>query len=454
MLITRDKSFYKTLIALAVPIALQNLITFAVGFADNLMIGSLGDNAVAGVYMGNQIQTVLQMFTVGIEGAILILGAQYWGKKDTGSIKKIIGVAFKFALGCGLLFTLAATIFPHQVLSLLTNDINVIKEGEVYLRIVGFSYLLFAFTQMFIASLRSVETAKLGLYVSIMALFVNIGLNYILIFGIPGVVPAMGVRGAAIATVVSRVVEFLFVLYYVKFKDKKLSLTLKDIVSHDKLIFKDFIRYGLPVFGGQVVWGCNMIANTIILGRFSAEVITATAVTGMLHNMIYIWMTGLSGGVGIIVGKTVGEGKVEKVKEISKTVQIMFVIVGLISSAVVFLLKDGFISLYDISPEAIEYSKQFINVITITIIGTCYQAACLFGLVKSGGDISFVFKNDTIFVFLVVIPSSVIALMLGAAPWIVFACLKCDQILKCFVAVVKINKYNWIKNLTRDTAKN
>ncbi len=451
MLKNKDGSFFKVLLTLAIPISMQNLITYAVGFADNLMIGTLGDNAVSGVYMGNQVQTVLQMFTMGIEGAILILGAQYWGKKDVVSIRKIIGVAYKFSFVCGLLFMLAATVFPYQVISLLTDDVNVIEEGAVYLGIVGFSYLFFASSQMLIASLRSVETAKLGFYVSVMALFVNVGLNYLLIFGVGDIIPAMGVKGAAIATLISRIAEFGFVLYYVKFRDKKLMLKFKDIIGLDKVMFGDFVKYGLPVFGGQVVWGCNMVANTVILGRFTSEVIAATAVTGMLHNLVYVWMAGLSSGVGIITGKTVGEGKIEKIKSYSKKVQILFLGVGVISGAIVFALKEPFIGLYDISPEAMDYSRQFINVISISIIGTCYQAACLFGLVKSGGDISFVFKNDTIFVFLVVIPSAVIASLLGAEPWIVFACLKCDQILKCFVAFVKINKYNWIKNLTRDT---
>ena len=202
-----------------------------------------------------------------------------------------------------------------------------------------------------------------------------------------------------------------------------------------------------------MVWSANMMANSMILGRYSAGVIAATSITGMLHNLIYVWMNGLSSAVGILTGKTVGAGQYEKMKEYAKTVQVIFLIVGLLSGAAVFLARDGFISLYNASPEAQEYSRQFINVISVTIIGTCYQAACLFGLVKSGGDISFVFKNDTIFVFGVVIPSALIAMWLGAPPWVVFACLKCDQILKCFVAVVKINRFNWMKNLTRDTQK-
>ena len=446
---TKDKSFYKTLITLAIPISLQNLITYGVNFADNVMIGSLGDNAISGVYVGGQLQQVLQMFVAGIEGAILILAAQYWGKKDTDSIRKVVSVGVKFALAVGILTTLCAALFPAQIIGLFTGEAGVIQEGAAYLQIVAFTYLFFCVTQVMIASMRSVETAKIGLYISMMAFVVNVGLNWVLIFGHLGF-PALGVRGAALATLIARILETTVAVVYVFVVDPKLRFGVRDLLRTDRQLLKDFIRYGLPIIGGQVVWAVNSLANTKILGCYSAGVIAAASITGMLHNLIYVWMNGLSSAVGIITGKTVGAGLYEKMKEYSKTVQMIFLFVGLISGAVVFLLRDGFIGLYDASPEAIQYSRQFINVISVTIIGTCYQAACLFGLVKSGGDISFVFKNDTIFVFLVVIPSALIAMWLGAPPWVVFACLKCDQILKCFVAIVKINRYNWMKNLTRD----
>ena len=446
---TKDRSFYRSLVTLAVPISLQNLVTFAVSFADNVMIGSLGDDAISGVYIGGQLQSVLQMFVGGIEGAILILAAQYWGKKDTQSIRKVVSIGIKFALAVGLLSSLVAVLFPQWVIRAFTTEPGVIQEGAAYVQIVGFTYLFFSVSQVMIAAMRSVETARIGLYISCMALVVNVCLNYVFIFGHFGF-PAMGVRGAALATLVSRILEMCVGVGYVFFVDRKLRFGLKDLLHTDRQLLRDFIRYGLPVIGGQVVWAINSLANTKILGYYSAGVIAAASITGMLHNLIYVWMNGLSSAVGIITGKTVGAGLYEKMKEYSKTVQMIFLFVGLISGAVVFLLRDGFIGLYDASPEAIQYSRQFINVISVTIIGTCYQAACLFGLVKSGGDISFVFKNDTIFVFLVVIPSSLIAMWLGAPPWVVFACLKCDQILKCFVAIVKINRYNWMKNLTRD----
>ena len=446
---TKDRSFYRSLVTLAVPISLQNLVTFAVSFADNVMIGSLGDDAISGVYIGGQLQSVLQMFVGGIEGAILILAAQYWGKKDTQSIRKVVSIGVKFALGVGLFTTLVAVLFPQWVIRAFTTEPGVIQEGAAYVQIVGFTYLFFSVSQVMIAAMRSVETARIGLYISCMALVINVCLNYVFIFGHFGF-PAMGVRGAALATLVSRILEMCVGVGYVFFVDKKLRFGLKDLLHTDRQLLRDFIRYGLPVIGGQVVWAINSLANTKILGYYSAGVIAAASITGMLHNLVYVWMNGMSSAVGIITGKTVGAGQYEKMKEYSKTVQMIFLFVGLISGAAVFLARDGFISLYNASPEAQEYSRQFINVISVTIIGTCYQAACLFGLVKSGGDISFVFKNDTIFVFLVVIPSSLLAMWLGAPPWVVFACLKCDQILKCFVAIVKINRYNWMKNLTRD----
>lgn len=448
-LITRDRSFYRSLVALAVPVALQNLITFAVSFADNLMVGSLGDAAVSGVYMGSQIQTLLQMFSGGIEGAILVLASQYWGKKDIRSIKRIIAIGLQFSLMFGILLTTVCLVFPSQILSLFTADAAVIADGIVYLRIVCLSYVFFCVTQALISSMRSVEVARIGMGVSAISLVFNILLNYLLIFGHFGF-PALGIAGAAIATLISRIVETLVMVLYVAKADKKLSLRFSDLLVVDKLLQKDFIRYGLPIIGGNLVWSVNMMVNSMILGRYSASVITAASVANTMNSLAYVTMNGLSAAVGIITGKTVGAGQTEKMKEYAYTVQILFFSLGLVTGGIVALLKDPFISLYTgITSEAALYSRQFITVLSVTIIGTCYQAAGLFGLVKSGGDISFVFKNDTIFVFLVVLPSAIIASYLGAAPWVVFACLKCDQILKCFVAVVKINRFDWMKNLTR-----
>ena len=248
-LFTKDRSFYRSLILLAVPISLQNLVTFAVNFADTVMIGSLGDDAISGVYVGGQLQSVVQMFVGGIEGAILILAAQYWGRKDRDSIRKVVSIGVKFALGVGLFTTLVAVLFPQWVIRIFTTEPGVIREGAAYVQIVGFTYLFFSVSQVMIAAMRSVETARIGLYISCMALVVNVCLNYVFIFGHLGF-PAMGVRGAAVATLISRIMEMCVSIGYVFFVDKKLRFGWRDLLHTDGQLLRDFVRYGLPIIGG------------------------------------------------------------------------------------------------------------------------------------------------------------------------------------------------------------
>ncbi len=449
MILTKDTRFYKSLFLLAVPIALQNLVTFSVGLLDNVMIGTLGDAAISGVYMGNQIQTLLQIFSGGIEGAILVLAAQYWGKRDTESIKKIVSIGLCFTVVFGALLTVVCAIAPRWVISIFTGEATIIESGSEYLGTVAFSYAFFCITQALIASMRSVETARIGLYVSIVSLFINGTLNYVLIFGKLGA-PALGIRGAAIATLIARIAESAIMSAYVFIFDKKLGFRVRDVFRIDKTLLRDFLRYGAPIIAGQLVWATNMLSNSAIMGRQKVEgVVAALSVANTLHNLSYVVMNGMSGAVGIITGKTIGRGEEKLMREYAKTTQILFIALGLLTGGALRLLRDPYISIYSISPAAKEQAKALINVISVTMIGTCYQAACLFGLVRSGGDISFVFKNDCIFVFLVVLPSALVATALSAPPWVVFACLKCDQILKCFVAAVKINRFNWMKNLTR-----
>ena len=450
MILTKDKSFYRSLFLLALPIALQNFVTFSVGMADNVMVGALGDAAVSGLYMGNQIQTLLQIFSAGIEGAILILAAQYWGKRDTESIRRVVAIGIRFSLLFGMLVTVICVFFPSRIISLFTPDAAIIECGAKYLRTVCISYVFFCLTQSLIAAMRAVENARIGLAVSIVSLLLNLTLNYILIFGKLGF-PALGVEGAAIATVIARICETAIIVVYVAIKDHKLRFSFKELLKNDKLLLIDFIKYGAPVVAGQLVWATNMLANSAIMGRQNElGIVAALSIANTMGNLAYVVMNGMSGAVGIITGKTVGAGQEAKMREYAKTVQIIFLGLGVITGLSIFLIRDPFISMYGVSPEAVVQAQKLINVLSVTFVGSCYQAACLFGLVKSGGDISFVFKNDFIFVFFVVLPSAIIATYLGAPAWVVFACLKCDQIFKCFVAVVKINSFNWMKNLTRE----
>ena len=447
MRLSKDKDIYKRIILLAIPMMLQNLITYSVGLADNLMIGSLGDSAISGVYMGNQVQTVLQVLNAGIEGGILLISAQYWGKKDTKSIQKITSIGIWFSLILGLVFSVITTFMPRQVISIFTNVDAVIDNGVSYLSFLCFSYVFFSLTQALLASMRSVESPRIGLIVSLSSLFIDVILNYLLIFGKAGL-PAMGVRGAALATLIARISETVIAFIYVRFVDKKLRFRVGMMRTIDKVLLRDFLKYGAPLVAGQLVWGVNLFSNSIILGHLGESVTTAVSIANTLNNLMYVGINGLAAAVGIVTGKKVGAGDIGDIREYSNSVQLIFFVIGLLSAALLFVICDPFISLYDITAESAICSRQFIRVLCITAIGTCYQYPCLFGLVKSGGDVSFVFKNDTFAVFCVVLPLALITAFLGCPAWVVFFCLKSDQIFKCIVAFFKIRRYDWMKNLT------
>jgi putative MATE family efflux protein len=345
-------------------------------------------------------------------------------------------------------FTLFSSVFTSRLAGVISTKADVVESAVPYLRIVGISFVFFAVSQVLIASLRSVENVRFGMNAALLTLCINISLNYALIFGKLGF-PAMGVTGAAIATLISRIVECIVVAAYVFRIDKRIKLAVKDLFKLKKDFIRDLLRYGFPVVAGEIIWAANAFAYTMIVGRFPADTVASFNITGMMNTLVYIWMSGLAAAVGIMTGKKVGAGEpVEIIRPYAYRVQRFFLCVGIVTGFFVFFTKDILISFYNISPEAVVASRQLMTVLSFTIVGTAYQMTSLFGLVKSGGNISFVFKNVTIFVFLVVIPSAIIALTLSAPAWIVFLCLKCDQILKCCVAVVVVNRFTWMKNLT------
>ncbi len=454
--LVKDKTFYKRLFLLALPIALQNIITYSVGLADNIMVGSLGELSLSGVYMANQVMTILQMLVKGLGTCCAVLSTQYWGKRDISSVKNIVGITFKFAFGLALLFFALAFFFPRQVLSLYTNESAVIDEAFKYLQIICFSYIFFAITESLIASMRCVETVRIGTMVSLSTLIINVSLNWVLIFGNLGA-PALGIRGAAIATLIARIIETLIMVFYVKRIDKKLHLKVKDLFgSANKLLLKDFFHYGIPILAGDLIWSLNMTAQGMIIGRLGSNAIAAISIANVVFSMVSFGVYGIANATSIIIGKTVGEEKYDLVKMYAKTLQIIFLIGGAVTGLILFTLKDIILLIYDLDSATLGYARQFLTVLSVTVVGTGYQMSALTGIVRAGGATHFVFVNDTIFVWGVVIPSALLAaFVFKAEPWIVFACLKCDQILKCFVAIVKVNRFKWIKKLTRDelTAK-
>ncbi|MBO6158724.1 MAG: MATE family efflux transporter [Firmicutes bacterium] len=448
--LVRDKSFYQKLFLLALPMAGQSILTYAVTLADNIMVGQVSDLALSGVYMANQWMTMLSQFIHGFMTAALVIATQYWGKKDTDSIKTILAITAKFAALTGLIFFAAAWFFPVRLMGLYTNDPSVAQEAARYIRIVAWSYLFYVVTELLMSAMKSVETVGIALYTSISTLIINVALNYLLIFGHLGF-PAMGVRGAAVATLAARMVETGIMLYYCKFRDHKLGLKLSDLGRHSPVLLKDYIRYGIPIFAGAAVWGINMTGQGAIVGRLGQSAISAISISNNMFQIVSVGVYGVSSAAAIVIGKTVGSGDYEKVKSYAKTLQLVFVGMGLGTAVLMLLSRYVVPVLYpNIEPETSAYVYQLLLVLSVMVIGTAYQMSSLTGIVRAGGWTHFVFVNDTIFVCLVVLPLGYLTAFVWHMPvWVVFAALKCDQILKCFVALVTVNRFKWIKNITR-----
>jgi len=437
MLLTRDRRFYRSLFLLAAPIVLQNLAFFSVALADNVMVGALGDTAVSGVYMGNQVQVLLQVITVGIEGAILVPAARCWGRGDTQEVRRLAAVGIRVSLALGGAVMLVCLCCPAQIVSLFTSDAAIRSVGAEYLATVCFSFPLFCITQAQIAAMRAVEAPRVGLYVSLGALVCKIVLNTLLVYGVGGF-PSLGAKGAAIATLVTRAAEALAVTLLVFAADRRMRLRVRDLLLHDRKARSVFFRFALPTVTGQLVWAVNLLVGAALLGSFSEEAVAAVSVTNTMNSLCYIGANGLAAAVAVLTAKTVGAEGEGRMEAYAQTVQTLAVLLGLATSAAVLIAASPFLSLYAISPQAKETARLLLTVLAISVVGTCYQSVCLMGLIKGVGDVAFVLRVDAFFVFLIVLPAAYAARALGASVWVVYACLKSDQVLKCAVAARRL----------------
>ena len=448
---SRDKEFYKTLLRLTATIALQNVIVSGVNLADNIMLGGYSESALSGVALANQVQFMLQMVVFGVGEGLVVIGSQYWGKKDTSAIKKLLNITLVFTLAVTVAFLLVVRLFPVFTLSLYTNETEVIAEGAEYIKIVCYSYIFFGLTQTLLSGMKTVETVRLGLILSIITLFVNIALNYCFIYGHFGF-PRMGSAGAALATLIARILETVIVTVYYLFIDKKLNMKVKHFFGWSFTMCRDYVKVATPVVASGTIWGIAMSFQASILGHLGATTIAANSIAGNIFGIVSVAAYGCSTASGIFMGKTIGRGaELPEIKEYVRSMQIIYIGIGLLSGSILFLTKDTIISLFSVTPDAIELARKFTIVLSVTLVGTAYQVSCLTGIVRGGGDTRFVLINDSIFMWLIVLPFSYLAAFkLNWPPVAVFFCLKSDQILKCFVAIVKVNSYNWVRHLTRE----
>lgn len=432
-------------------LVLQNVIVLSVNLADNIMIGTYSETALSGVAAVNQVQFIFQQLIMAAGDTLVTVGSQYWGQKRTEPIKRLTVGALILAVSFGAVFFLAMSFFPEKIISLFTPSEQIIEAGVEYVRLIRYTYLLLAVSTVILAAMRSVETVKIAFFASVQTLIINCVINYLLIEGHFGA-PRLGVTGAAIGTLCARAAELAVILVYFTVKEKKIAFRLSDLAVFDGALLADYIKTALFIVIAAGMFGTSTALQTVVLGHMNDSAIAANSVATTLFQLLKVASVGASSAAAVLIGKTIGEGKTDKIKPYTVTLQVIFLCVGIMTSVVLNLLRLPILSLYELSPETKSLASSFILVLCVTCIGTAYEMPVLTGIVRGGGDTRFVFINDLISIWCIVLPLSFLAAFRWEwSPVAVLFCLNADQIFKCLVAFIKVNRYSWIKKMTRQS---
>ena len=445
----KNRTLYRTFFALYIPLVLQQMITLGVNLADNIMLGAYGESALAGVAAVNQIQFIFQNILMGTGDGLVMFCSQYWGEKKTEPMRRISATAMHFALIVAVILFAAATFAPSGVMHIFTDSEPIVREGLIYLNIIRFTYPFFAVTQILLASMRSVGRVRIAFALSVMTLIVNCCINYTLIFGHFGA-PALGTAGAAIGTLVARILEVAVLIWYVKFKDTDLRLKLAGFFRHDPVLSRDYFRVSWMTILVQGLWGVNTALQTVILGHMNSIAIAANSAASNMYLLVKASAIGAASSASVIIGREVGEGDYVRVQRTAVSLQKLFVILGIAGGLVLFVIYRPILGLYDLAPETRAMAASFLQVLCVIQVFQTYQMPTNSGIIRGGGNARFQIILDLISIWCIVLPlSAIMAFVVKASPVAVIWCLNADQIFKGVPIWYYVNRKNWIRKLTR-----
>ena len=454
-LIIKDKLFYKKAASIAIPIALQGLITNGVNMMDTIMVGAVGETQLSAVSLANQFITIFHIFCMGIGMGASVLVSRYYGMGDSSSLKKTVSIMLRLCLLLSVLFCVATVFLPEQIMRIYTEETHIISYGVRYLKYSVASYFLLGLSLTCTIVLRNVGQVKIPLYTSIGAFFVNVGANYIFIFGKLGL-PKMDVAGAAIGTLIARIFEFSVICGYLFFKDKEINFKIKDLFKSVGALWKEYIRISIPVLvsDGILALGNNSVA--MVIGRLGESFVAANAVTAVTQQLSSVMTQGFSQAGAIVTGYTLGEGNRKKALDQGYAFLGIGFLFGLVAAIIIILISAPMISAYNLSSETQSIAKELMWSISIIVVFQATNSIMTKGVLRGGGDTKVLMIADNIFLWVASIPLGVIAGLVLHLPafWIYFA-LKIDQVLKAFWCVIRLRSGKWIKKIrTENEIKN
>jgi len=443
----RDKTFIRSMLSLAVPVAIQQFITASLNMVDVIMVGQLGEASIAALGLSNQVFFLLILFLFGVTSGMAIFTAQFWGKGDEVRIRTVLGICLTVAISVGTLFTLAATLIPDRVLSFYTEDPEVIAIGSSYLRIVGFSYIFMAVTTSYFAVLRSITLVKMTVVVSVIAIVLKTIIGYLLIFGV-GPFPALGVRGAAIGTTFGWVFEAFMIITLVYTLKTPLAANPLTYFRFDRAFLGTVLKTAMPAAANEVFWSVGITIYNAVYARIGTDAIASVQISATVEEIAFVFFIGLGNACAIMIGNKIGEGKKEMAFEYGRRFTIITVGVALLSGLVILLLRGPVVSLYEISPQAAENARRLILIFAASAWLRSINFILFVGVLRAGGDTRFAMFMELFSIWAIGVPAALIGGFVLRLPVTgVYTMVLIEELVKVFIITRRYLSRRWIHDL-------
>ncbi len=454
----KDSASYKRVFSLALPILLQNLISSSMTMVGTAMVGSLGQTELSGLTLANSLFFVSTLFVFGIQSGGSVLMAQYWGRRDTAMINRIMGLSSLFAGAITFVFALSVTLFPHQIMGITSDNPALVDVAARYGRIVAFSYFFNSLTMVQVGAQRSAENPRFGMIVLSISMGVNVFLNWVFIYGKLGL-PAMGVEGSALATLLARILEMVMTAIYVILEKKRIPIDLRAFFIPGKKAAKQFLEYAAPVILNETLWGLGMSLYPIIYGHMitASDNVAAYSVTGNLDKILTVGIYAIANAAAIIIGNQSGMGASKKeLYETGKWLHALAFATSAFASimlaSLAFFGAESFLfKIFELSPNAQRITVSMMYTMSVVYLFKCFNATNLVGILRGGGDVKTVMLIDVLALYLVSLPAAYIAaLVFKSDMTLVYIWISLGDLLKMLIGMKRFTGKNWIRNVTLD----
>ena len=441
----RKRSLRKEIVRLALPIALQQFMTALVGACDAIMLGKLSQDAMSAVSLATQVTFVFNLFMFAFMAGENMFVAQYYGKGDYTGISQVFSLVTKIC-GCIAVVFLAGTLFfPEQLMRILTNEETLIVLGSEYLRVIGISYVFSGIAQIFLAIMKNCGAVNMSTLINGVMVILNIALNAVFIFGLSGF-PKMGIKGAALATVLATVVQFLWSVGYVLCRIRAVKFSLR---SCEKRLFGRFWQKAVPLLINNLAWGIGFSMYSVIMGHLGTDAVAANGIANISKNLVVCFCLGLGNAGSIIVGNRLGADRLQEAKEVGETLTKTAIIAGIVSGLVLIALSPFITKMVDLTLTARGYLQKMLLISSYYIAGKSVNCMTIGGIFAAGGDSKFGMLCDSVTLWCIIVPLGCIcAFILKLPVMVVYFVLNLDEIIKLPVVYKHYKKYKWIKNLT------